>query len=104
MSESKQPESGWYVRQDHPHQVMDCIGNHVADTYGKHGDEAAVRAQLIVDSVNERDLVEEVVNAVNMVCQYGALQTHMKNLRRTVLALQKRRAAAQSLKEMRAKY
>lgn len=101
MSEEK--DTGWYVRQDHPHQVMDCIGNHVADTYGKHGDEAATRAQLVVTAVNERDLVEAVVSISNLICQYGALQTHMKNLRRAVLDLQKHRTAVESLKQMRAK-
>jgi len=102
MSEKKQ-ETGWYVRPDHPHQVMDVIGNHVADTYGKFGEDAAERAVLIVETVNERPLVEDVVHAAQMIAEYGAKQLHMKNLRAAVLALQKRRTAVSALKEMRSK-
>lgn len=100
---SKERDLNWYVRDDQPTEIMDAIGNPVADCYGKFGDEAQERAQRIVTMNNERELLADVTHAAQMVAEYGAKQLHMKNLREAVLALQKHRTAANALKEMREK-
>lgn len=102
MSEKK--DLGWYVRPESPSEIMDCIGGHVAECYGKFGDEAQERAQRIAVMNNERELLADVTHAAQMVAEYGAKQLHMKHLREAVLALQKHRTAVQSLQQMREKH
>lgn len=60
MSKTKKPEAGWYVRHDHTTEIMDGIGNHVAETFGRDGDEAEARAKLIVETVNRFSFLDKL--------------------------------------------